>query len=175
MNMSTAVVLAFAVFAGGLIATMAVAKSWAARPQADRSVSERGAEAQVEFAPVVARRPKSGTVIELAADGFQREVLDSDVPALVDFYAHWCGPCRMQAPVLDAMARESNQVKIVKVNIDEHGELAAAFGVESIPTLLVFDKGKPVLRHVGLASKRELTALLSSVSPPQAGSMQSGT
>jgi thioredoxin 1 len=91
---------------------------------------------------------------------FAELVLNSDVPVLVDFYADWCGPCRMIAPVLDELARETTDAKIVKVNVDQSPELAARYGVNSIPNLKVFDEGKVVDEHVGLADKARLKKML---------------
>jgi thioredoxin 1 len=91
---------------------------------------------------------------------FGELVLESEVPVLVDFYADWCGPCRMIAPVLEELARETTDVKIVKVNVDQGPQLAARYGVNSIPTLKVFEDGKVVAEHVGLANKARLKALL---------------
>ena len=108
----------------------------------------------------IENRPKEGRVVEVSEQNFDVQVLKSPVPVLVDFYAHWCGPCKLQSPVLDQTARELVDARIVKVNIDQNGRLAAAYGVRSIPTLLVFENGKPVVRHVGLANKERIKSLL---------------
>ncbi len=92
---------------------------------------------------------------------FGDQVLESDVPVLVDFYADWCMPCRMLGPVLDELARETSGAKIVKVNVDESPRLAAQYGVTSIPFLVLFKDGRPVARHLGLAAKSALRTLLS--------------
>lgn len=91
---------------------------------------------------------------------FGQVVLKSDVPVLVDFYADWCGPCRMIAPVLEELARETPGAKIVKVNVDESPQLAARYGINSIPNLKVFQDGEVVGEHVGLAGKADLKKML---------------
>ncbi len=91
---------------------------------------------------------------------FAELVLNSDVPVLVDFYADWCGPCRMIAPVLEELARESTNAKIVKVNVDHSPQLAARYGIDSIPSLKVFEDGKVVDEQVGLVNKAQLKKML---------------
>lgn len=96
---------------------------------------------------------------EISADEFQKEVLESDVPVLVDFWAPWCGPCRMQAPVLEKLSQElEGKLKIVKVNTDLYPELAAHFQIMSIPNLLYFKSGKLQAQMVGYHSENELKA-----------------
>ena len=111
---------------------------------------------------VTESKPAVERKVEFASnESFTRQVLDSEVPTLVDFYAEWCGPCRALSPTLEELARETTDAKIVKVNVDENPELAARYGVSSIPSLAVFKDGQVTAQHMGLASKAELKALLS--------------
>ena len=100
-------------------------------------------------------------VVQVEESTFDAEVLQSDVPVLVDFYAAWCGPCKKLAPVLDQLAYQTKDARIVKVDIDESPELAVRYGVKGIPHLAVFKDGQPVARHVGFADRQQLVALLS--------------
>jgi thioredoxin 1 len=96
-------------------------------------------------------------IVTLTQQNFTEEVLKSPTPILVDFWAEWCSPCRALTPILDELATEyDGKVKIGKVNIDEHQELASQFGIQSIPTLLLFKGGQVAEQIVGLRSKRDL-------------------
>ena len=106
----------------------------------------------------------SENIVTATESNFQDEVLRSTTPVLVDFWAEWCGPCKMLTPVLDELATEyDGKVKIAKVNIDDHQNLAAQYRVTAIPTLLVFKNGQVMEQMVGAKSKRDLKASLDKV------------
>ena len=99
-------------------------------------------------------------VITITKENFAQEVLQSEKPVLLDFWASWCGPCRMLSPIVDEVAEERGDVKVGKVNVDEQPELAGEFGVMSIPTLLVFEQGMLVRQAVGARPKASVLDLL---------------
>lgn len=101
------------------------------------------------------------SVLTITKDNFEAEVLNSELPVLVDFWATWCGPCQMMGPVVDGIAdKKAGQVKVGKINVDEQPELAAKFGVMSIPTLIVFKNGQVAKQSVGLKPAAAVEALL---------------
>ena len=100
------------------------------------------------------------SVINITKENFNTEVLGSDKPVLIDCWASWCGPCRMVSPIVDEIAQERTDIKVGKVNVDEQSELAAQFGVMSIPTLVVMKDGKVVNRSVGARPKGDILSLL---------------
>lgn len=99
-------------------------------------------------------------VITVTKQNFQSEVLQSDKTVLIDFWAQWCGPCRMLSPVVDEIANEQTDIKVCKVNIDDEPELATQFGVMSIPTLVVIKDGKVVNQSVGVQPKENILTMV---------------
>ena len=100
------------------------------------------------------------SVINISLNNFENEVLRSDKPVLLDFWASWCGPCRMVGPILEEIAQEREDIKVAKVNVDEEQELASRFGIMSIPTLMVIRDGKVVNQAMGARPKNAILDLL---------------
>lgn len=100
------------------------------------------------------------SAISVNKNNFNQEVLNSDKPVLMDFWAPWCGPCRMVAPLVEEIAKEHSDIKVVKINVDEEQELAMQFGVMSIPTLVVMKNGKIVNQVTGARPKAQILAML---------------
>lgn len=100
------------------------------------------------------------SAININSSNFQSEVMSSDKPVLLDFWATWCGPCRMVAPIVEEIAQERSDIKVGKINVDEQPELASQFGVMSIPTLVVMKNGKIVDQAVGARPKQAILEML---------------
>ena len=100
------------------------------------------------------------SVVTITKENFQKEVVESEKRVLLDFWASWCGPCRMLSPIVDEIAEERTDIKVGKVNVDEQQDLAATFNVMSIPTLIVLDKGQVVNQSVGVRPKKQILTML---------------
>ena len=100
------------------------------------------------------------SAINVNKNNFDQEILNSDKPVLLDFWASWCGPCRMVSPIVDEIAAERSDIKVGKINVDEQPELAAQFGVMSIPTLVVMKSGRIVNQATGARPKAQILAML---------------
>ncbi|WP_418913748.1 thioredoxin [Agathobaculum sp.] len=99
-------------------------------------------------------------VVTITKENFENEVLKSDKPVLLDFWATWCGPCRMVSPIVDEIANERDDIKVGKINVDEQGELSMQFRIVSIPTLIVMKNGEVANKTVGAMPKEEILNLL---------------
>lgn len=99
-------------------------------------------------------------ILKINEDNFEKEVLESEKTVLIDFFADWCGPCKMLSPIIEQFAKENEKVKVVKINVDELPDLAVKYGVRSIPTLVVIKNGEEVNRSVGLIDKSEMLELV---------------
>jgi len=114
-------------------------------------------EGFVSSTPNLNQELKMKPTIEINETNFESEVLKSNQPVLVDFWAEWCGPCKMLAPVLDEIATEhADRIKVVKVNVDDNPALAQRYGIQSIPTLLYFAKGEVRNQTIGVVSKKKI-------------------
>ena len=100
------------------------------------------------------------SVLNITKDNFQKEIIESEKTVFLDFWAGWCGPCRMLSPIVDEIAGEREDIKVAKINVDEQQELAAAFQVMSIPTLVVMKDGKIVSKTMGVRPKKQVLSLL---------------
>ena len=100
------------------------------------------------------------SVININKNNFQEEIMESSKPVLVDFWASWCGPCRMVGPIIDEIAEERSDIKVCKINVDEQPELASSFNVMSIPTLMVFKDGKVVNKSMGAQPKAQILSMI---------------
>ena len=100
------------------------------------------------------------SVVKVTMNNFEQEVLNSDIPVLVDFYADWCGPCKMLSPIVDQVAEEATDFKVCKVNVDDEAGIAVRYHIASIPTLVVIKNGEEHKRSLGVISKDEIIALV---------------
>ena len=106
----------------------------------------------------------NGSVVHVTESNFEEEVVNSDVPVLVDFWAEWCGPCKMIAPILDEIAKEyGEKLKICKIDVDSNPEIAPKFGIRGIPTLIMFKDGNAESTKVGAVSKSQLVEFVDEI------------
>ena len=96
------------------------------------------------------------SVLKITNKNFEEEVLNSDKPVIIDFYAEWCGPCKMMSPIIDSIAEESNNIKVGKVNVDEQQEISVKYNIMSIPTIIIFKNGNEHKKIVGVTSKENI-------------------
>ena len=130
---------------------------------ASRFVNKQGEETiqdSKENINILNEGEENMNIIKVSDENFEQEVLNSNIPVLVDFYADWCGPCKMLSPVVDEVAKENDDIKVVKVNVDESQNTAIKYQVMSIPTLVVIKNGNEVNRSVGLIDKQEVLNLV---------------
>ena len=100
------------------------------------------------------------SVLNIPTENFQKEVLESKEPVLIDFFADWCGPCKMVSPIIDEIAEEKKDIKVGKINVDQQGELAMEYQVMSIPTLMVFLDGKVIRKSMGAQNRQQILSML---------------
>lgn len=130
---------------------------------ASRFVNKQGEETiqeSKENTNILNEGEENMNIIKVSDENFEQEVLNSNIPVLVDFYADWCGPCKMLSPIVDEVAKENDDIKVVKVNVDESQNTAIKYQVMSIPTLVVIKNGNEVNRSVGLIDKQEIVNLV---------------
>lgn len=106
------------------------------------------------------KEEESMNVVKVNDSTFEQEVLNSNIPVLIDFYADWCGPCKMLSPTVDEVASENDDIKVVKIDVDESQEVAIKYQIMSIPTLVVIKNGKEVNRSVGVIDKEEILSMI---------------
>ena len=99
-------------------------------------------------------------IIDITNENFENEVVKSDIPVLVDFWAEWCGPCRMTAPIVHEIAEQRSDIKVCKVNVDNNPQLCNQFGIDSIPTLLLFKNGEVAAKSIGYSNKAVLESFI---------------
>lgn len=95
-------------------------------------------------------------VLKITNKNFKEEVLDSEKPVIIDFYADWCMPCKMMTPIIDNIAEENNNIKVAKINVDDAQEIAAKYNIMSIPTIIIFKEGKEYKKFIGVTSKESI-------------------
>lgn len=99
-------------------------------------------------------------ILKITNKNFEEEILNGEKTAILDFYADWCGPCRMMSPIIDEIAQENENIKVGKVNVDENQELAMKYSVMSIPTIIIFKEGKEQKKFIGVTSKQDILSNL---------------